>query len=131
MGLDTTHGCWNGAYSSFNAFRHFLAEKININLDEYHGYGSDNASKFLEDIDHDIMPLLNHSDCDGYLSVQECERIANGLEQILKENNWMNIDESTIYDRFSNADLYYAQKAKDFMDGCRFAVEKNENVEFH
>ena len=26
MGLDTTHGCWHGAYSAFQRWRHKLAE---------------------------------------------------------------------------------------------------------
>lgn len=116
MGLDTTHNCWQGSYSSFNTFRYELAKLINVNLDEYLGY-SDNGTKHLEDINHGIMPLLNHSDCDGELNVNECKQIVEGLNDILSNNTISN--------------EYILNKIIRFRDGCLEAIEKNENVEFH
>jgi hypothetical protein len=38
MGLDTTHGCWRGAYSAFNRWRCKLAEVVGIPLELMEGF---------------------------------------------------------------------------------------------
>ncbi len=118
MGLNTTHGAYDGPYTSFNEFRQWLASQIGINLYEYIGYG-DNGTKDLTTIDHDIMPLLNHSDCDGILTPQECRQIVKGLNQIIKNALPSDIP-------FSNY-----QKAIQFRKGCIRAANAKENLEFH
>jgi len=120
MGLDTTHGCWNGPYSSFNKFRSDLAKQIGINLDDYDGYGGE---KDLESIEHGIMPLLNHSDCDGDLSVDESKSISEGLKSIL-DNLVLTPEEERI-----PYNLRY--KIERFINGLLDAIENNEIVEFH
>ena len=122
MGLDTTHDCWHGPYSSFNRFRHQLAEQIGINLDEYAGYSDKEGGKNLADIPHKIMPLLNHSDCDGRLTVKEAKSIAEGLEEILEkvtDTNSMNVDA-----------LGFAAQIERFINGCKDAVSKKEMIKF-
>ncbi len=119
MGLDTTHNCWHGAYSSFNRFRYSLAIQVGINLDEYDGYDK-GGTKNLNDIKHDLMPLFNHSDCDGYLSVEESKRIVNGLNSVLDTFN------ETI-----ECDFDFKEKIMQFHDGCLDAISKNETVKFH
>ena len=86
MGLDTTHDCWRGSYSSFNRFRYSLAEQIGINLDDYSGYN-----------ENELMPLFNHSDCDGILTVEEHEKYQEAKQRVLfegfeydKENDGIN-----------------------------------------
>ena len=116
MGLDTTHNAWHGPYSSFNRFRFSLAKQIGIDLDQYYGYGDGHLN--LEDIAHDIQPLLNHSDCDGELSVAECQRVASGLNSIL--DNFLDIP----------ADSNFKDQIKAFRDGCLLAVSKNEPILF-
>ena len=118
MGLDTTHNCWHGGYGSFNMFRHLLAEQIDINLDEYNGYGADNG-KDLTTIKHDIMPLLNHSDCDGRLTLKESKRIIKGLDNILEN---FKID--------PKFDDYFKSKIIQFRDGCSDAVNKKQMIKF-
>lgn len=119
MGLDTTHNCWHGAYSSFNRFRYSLGKQIGINLDDYIGYG-DKGTKNLTEIEHDLMPLFNHSDCDGYLSLDESEKIANGLNQVLDNFN----------DKL-DMDFDFKDEIIQFRDGCLDAISKNEIVRFH
>ncbi|WP_298067418.1 hypothetical protein [uncultured Acinetobacter sp.] len=118
MGLDTTHNCWNGSYGSFNRFRYSLAAQIGVNLDEYIGYG-DNGFKNLTSINHDLMPLFDHSDCDGDLSVEDCKRIANGLNSVLENFN----------DKIE-VDGDFKEKMIQFRDGCLDAFSKNEKVLF-
>ena len=116
MGLDTTHNAWHGPYSSFNRFRYGIAAEIGVDLDEYIGYGHD-GTKNLEDIKHDIMPLLNHSDCDGFISPLDCLYIAAGLTKIEQ-----NLSES-------RSDL--RSDIIQFRDGCLEAFMQQENLEFH
>lgn len=118
MGLDTSHDCWHGSYSSFNRFRESLAEQIGTKLNEYEGFG---GQKKFDTLKHDIRPLLDHSDCDGTLSVQEAKQVANGLTSILE-----NFNENLNYDIYS-----FKQRIIRFRDGCLDAVRLNEPIDFH
>lgn len=68
MGLDITIKGSDGlnvaswSYSGFNTFRERLAKEIGLNLSDMVGFGG--KKKWPKD---DIVPLLNHSDCDGEL----------------------------------------------------------------
>jgi hypothetical protein len=119
MGLDTSRNCFHGAYSRFNRFRYSLGRQIGIELDEYIGYG-EKGTKWLESIEHDIQPLLNHSDCDGKLTVQEAKQIANGLNSILDNFN----------DKIE-ADYDFKEQIIQFRDGCLDAISRNEEIDFH
>lgn len=116
MGLDTTHNCWHGPYSSFHRFRKSLAAQIGINLEDFEGY---NGDKRFEDVNHGIIPLLDHSDCDGELSVEESKQIVEGLNNILE-----NFDENL------PQDYNFKEKIIQFRDGCIDAIEKGEEINF-
>lgn len=119
MGLNTTHNCWHGPYSSFNAFRFALARQIGINLDEYDGYNS-KGTKDLETIEHDLQPLFNHSDCDGDLKVEESVQIVKGLNNVLDNFN----EELQMPTNFK-------ENIIQFRDGCLEAIHNNEIIKFH
>lgn len=119
MGLNTTHDCWNGPCSSFNQFRYALARQIGIDLNDYTGYNNP-AGKDLKTINHDLMPLFDHSDCDGELTVAECQKIVSGLNSILEN---LNTKLKAPYD--------FKELIITFRDGCLDAISKNESVEFH
>lgn len=118
MGLDTTHNCWHGPYSSFNRFRYSLGHQIGIDLDQYIGYG-DIGTISINTIDHDLFPLFNHSDCDGELTVEESKQIVKGLNSVLE-----NFNEEI------QADLNFKQKIIQFREGCLDAISRNEVIEF-
>jgi hypothetical protein len=112
MGLDTSHNCWHGPYSSFNRFREKLAGLIDIpDLKAHWDSG--------QDFPHDIHPLLNHSDCDGELSVTEAQQVANGLTAILEKKD------------DNPEDKWFWERVVLFRDGCLDAVLKNEVIDFH
>jgi hypothetical protein len=129
MGLDTTHNAWHGPYSSFNRFRHELAKRIGINLVEYNGYSvlsgdhipDDSELKDLESIDHPLMDLFNHSDCDGELTPKQCLLIAKGLEDVILKSPIPTTPEED----------GFIERCMQFRDGCMLAVTKQENLEFH
>jgi len=118
MGLDTTHNCWHGSYSSFNSFRRELCCQIGINLYDLIGYGGNKMHE--ENIQHDIMPLINHSDCDGILTVEESKKVLKGLYIISS-----NLDEKKL-----DNPSYFKSKLYQFIGGLELAIDLNEPVEF-
>lgn len=151
MGLDTTHGCWHGAYSAFGRWRDKLAEVTDIPLNLMEGfYGFrfplSNISQDLQgrgippfmtdrlDEIHELLPikwsslkydvlheLLHHSDCDGELSVDILEPLADRLEELLP-----------LLDGDGGGHIgSYRKKTQQFIDGLRLAHSLNEPVEFH
>ena len=119
MGLDTSHNCWHGPYSSFNEFRYSLARQIGINLNEYAGY-DEGGTKDLTTIEHGLMPLFDHSDCDGDLTVEQSARIVDGFNNVLENFN----DKIKSYPGFKDDIIQ-------FRDGLLDAISKNEVVDFH
>lgn len=113
MGLDTSHNAWHGPYSSFNSWREEIAKLFNISLRDMYGFGGDIQWEAIEE--NDIHLLLNHSDCDGELSWEECKLIADALTSILDkiEDKWVK------------------SKAETFIKGCLLAYSKQENIDFH
>jgi len=89
MGLAFSHGDADMTYSNFNNMRRALAKHyLDIDLNEMDGYtSSGNVAKDWLRIDrppgndwepykeHDLFPLLNHSDCGGHMSAEEMKKV--------------------------------------------------------
>jgi len=116
MGLDVTFDCWNGAYSSFNRFRRTLAKQIGVDLNTYEGFGGSNK---FSSLNHGITPLLDHSDCDGELTVAEARKIAKALDSILEN-----------YDETISCDDNFKEKILQFRDGCLEAIKAKKKIKF-
>ena len=82
MGLDFYGSKAHWSYSGFNHFRKRLANEIGIDLENIQGYGGNLSLNKLQD---DIKSLLDHSDCDGELSFQECEKVAPRLRELISD----------------------------------------------
>lgn len=117
MGLTTTHGAWDGAYSSFADWREFIAKKIGISLNSMYGFG---GSLQWDNIKDPLKHLLNHSDCDGHISPEHCKLIAGRLDEVYK----------TITDDEDPTGDLRMETAK-FSKGAKKAAEKKENLLFH
>jgi len=114
MGLDFSEGDAHWSYSGFMRFRRHLAKEIGIHLDAMEGFGFDESPRTLIKWDrvHDpIVPLLDHSDCDGDLSVEECRTIAPRLRELVQ--GWS--DDPDLRESF---DKQQALKLADAMDIC-------------
>lgn len=90
MGLDTSHDCWHGPYSSFHAFRQAIAKAAGIPVDDDgwdvpDEYDSDAYLYGRNGRETDALPgdviwvLLAHSDCDGVIPPKHCEALADRL----------------------------------------------------
>jgi hypothetical protein len=116
MGLDTSHDCWHGPYSSFGNWRTALCEVAGYGrLGDYDGFG---GLKPWPQGDV-LTALLDHSDCDGDLKWEICGELADRLEELLPAM------------RRKDANGYLGFKTDNFIKGLRAAHEARENVEFH
>lgn len=143
MGLDTTHGCWHGAYSAFSRWREKLAEVAKFApLNEMAGYYPIDPDKpFSGQTTFDTPPapnglprswdaykddpltvLLRHSDCDGYIPVEWCEPLAARLEQLIPL-----LPDVDAGGHIGN----WRDKTQTFIDGLRRAAAAGEDVGFH
>jgi len=87
MGIDFHPGSAHWSYSGFNNFRERLAATIGMDLDSMQGFGGSVPFKNFKD---DIIPLLNHSDCDGHLTAIQCSKVGPRLKELVK--NWDDYD---------------------------------------
>lgn len=147
MGLDTSHGCWHGAYSAFHRWRVMLARVAGLPpLDLMEGmYEARNyrdplhwAEQKLGDgsfadiyaalpirwdslrYDPALYALLHHSDCDGEIPAEMCGPLADRLTELLP----------LITGDGGGHIGDYREKTATFISGLRLAESRNEPVEF-
>jgi hypothetical protein len=113
MGIDFSHCEAHWSYSGFNRARNRLAAAIGFELYAMDGFKS-NGRPWSEMKDA-VKPLLNHSDCDGDLTVEECKQVAPRLREIVSQ--WDKDD----YDR-----KHFEELAR----GMDAAAEAGEPLEF-
>lgn len=97
MGIDFRHDnrpdghhCPQWAYGGFNRFRTRLAASEGFILDEMQGFSNGNyfsddyvpGTRSWDEITTALKPLLNHSDCDGELTPEECAQVAPRLREV-------------------------------------------------
>ena len=112
MGLDFSHSDAHWSYSGFMHFRTRLADEVGIDLSRMDGFDGIERWDGIED---DIVPFLNHSDCDGTLSPEQCKTIAPRIEQLIAK--WDDGD----YDK---------QHAERLLEGMNLAAKLNETLVF-
>lgn len=122
MGLDTSHDCWHGAYSSFMRWRKKLSEVAGYgDLDKRAGFGGDLPWPSVEaDV---LVELLHHSDCDGEIHADLCGPLADRLETLLPALKIAGDGQGHIGT--------YEDKTKQFIVGLRLAASLKEPVNFH
>ena len=118
MGLDCSHGAFNGPYSRFNRFRQYVARAVDAsypphndkNLDDTYIYFADDFNK----AEHPgLIAFLEHSDCDGEMSPKVCKQVADELEALLPKI----VEEGK-------------SMTQQFIKGCREAAESRETLTF-
>lgn len=115
MGLDFSHADTSWAYGSFYVFRINLANEIGMDLQEMEGFKKGCKGLSWDGFNDDIIPLLNHSDCDGELTVEECKKVAPRLRELVA--NWDDTD-------------FHKSRALKLADGMDLAVKANEPLVF-
>ena len=131
MGLNTTHGCWDGGYIGFSAWRNAVAIAAGFRMKLTGGYSLDAIEALFlpggEPVPEAIFMgqwpfeppdvlwvLLAHSDCDGEIPHKFTGPLADRLAGLATaiQAAWRN-------------------KTQTFIDGLRVAHAAGEPVEFH
>lgn len=126
MGLGFSHCDAQWAYSGFMRFRTKLAAEAGIALLCMQGFAGSNPIRINGDhhsqpviswdkVNDDIKPLLDHSDCDGELTVEECKKVAPRLRELVA--NWSDNDRDKV-------------NALELVEGMETATRENEPLEF-
>jgi hypothetical protein len=135
MGLDTTHGCWHGAYSAFTRWRNALARHAGYALAKgEHGiefaaidWDSLPSGSLLGEWertpDDPLLVLLAHSDCDGVIRPAQAGLLADRLEGLLPKLRLRVYDSGHIGN--------WEEKTRAFIEGLREAAAAGEDVEFY
>lgn len=118
MGIDFSHGEAHWAYSGFMRFRALLAETLGYKTPLMEMYDN-NTYDVMEK--EPIWPLINHSDCDGDLTVKEMKQILPQLISIV--NIWEEQPDDS-------AGKFEIERTNAFIDGMEEAVAANETFEF-
>ena len=74
------------SYSGFMNFRKRIAASCGANLLEMEGFKENGRPWEYPWIGTlgDLIPFMNHSDCDGHLTAKQCRRAAVRLRQVLE-----------------------------------------------
>lgn len=142
MGLDTSHGCWHGAYSAFSRWRDQLAvaagyqlmhptpEEIRAGappsmqypMIEWSGIVDKNYMGEWDRTPPDpLIVLIAHSDCDGVIHPAQAGPLADRLAEILPK-----MPEGDGGGHVRN----WRETTQRFIDGLREAVDLGEDVVF-
>jgi hypothetical protein len=81
VGIDISPGGAHWSYSGFHRFRERIASYAGLFLNDMNGFGGGKEWPGTDPIEI----LLNHSDCDGIISPEDCAKIAPRLREIIKE----------------------------------------------
>ena len=131
MGLDTTHGAFHGAYSSFNRFRQAVTRTMcgswpphnDLSLDPERWYFDD--ERMNRESHPGLFVLMEHSDCDGEISPGDCFLVANDLDALADD-----MEREGLGVGHTRRDGGYAEVARQFARGCRAAARASEPLEF-
>ncbi len=124
MGLDTTHGCWNGPYSAFNRWRDRVAVVAGYKIVDFDGMSApdidweqitdENVRGLWAKLPSDpLLILIVHSDCDGYIQYRYAKALADRLAELLPL-----------------LEGYDKEKAQKFIDGLLLAHSRQERIDF-
>lgn len=129
MGLNCSHGAFDGAYSAFNRFRQEVAKALGCkypphddkSLDQDMWYTADGMTR---EKNPGVYEFFCHSDCDGEIDPEMCKKVADELSPALD----LMPEESGGHIARNGGYKAVLQK---FIDGCMQAHEAGESLEFH
>jgi hypothetical protein len=119
-------------YSGFMRFRRALAKAEGLNLDDMEGYADHRLGRLMREgetpvpeqaitwdsVSTPLEPLLNHSDCDGELTPEECKQVAPRLKEIAS-GSFDDLPES-----------HEKRRALDLVAAMEYCAEHGENLRF-
>lgn len=141
MGLEVSHDCWSGSYSSFSGWRHEIAMaagyqvltvKYNdcpardcIMLDWGHTEDKNYMGEWDETPADPLHVLFVHCDCEGVIHPEQAGPLADALERLLPS-----LVESSQRNGVIFPNVFRVRQTEKFISGLRSAVAAGEIVEF-
>jgi len=112
MGIDFSHCKASWSYGGFSKFRHRIAEECGLDVagGDMYEYG-----QYKKLSTHDIYPFIDHSDCEGDMSVENMKKVAPAIRKAVEQ--W---DEND-YDKMMAIRLVECMEE---------AISKNEPIQF-
>jgi len=139
MGLDCSHGAFNGAYSSFNRFRKFIvaatggswpphAPGFALSDNMYRVGATEDDADYAREDWPGLYELLDHSDCDGEIAPEMCTKVADDLERLMPA--FEDLEHRTEPAGGHLQHTGYVGAIRKFIAGCRLAAASDEPLEF-
>jgi hypothetical protein len=120
MGISFSHCEATWSYTGFHDFRdRIMWQVFGAPLDSMRGHGGEFPWESLPD--DPIKILLDHSDCDGHFSPEDCTRLAPRLKEIIQK--WTDDPEDV-------EEGYDKRMALRLVGGCLMAALKGETLLF-
>lgn len=131
MGLDVSHGAYNGGYISFGRFRHIVAKATGGSFPPHEDRSLDNNLAYIGDgysreTHPGLYAFLEHSDCEGEISPELCIKLAYELEALLPKIEALDGSAGGHISKKGG----FVKVTKDFIAGCRLAHERGEPLIF-
>lgn len=139
MGLDLSHGDFRIGYGGFMVLRRMLAAEIGIHLNKMAGFvnfeGDWETRTFSEvnghlpwdNVNSPLVPLLNHSDCDGDIDIEHLGPLAKELRRLAPFLESRQDDERFYGNRRARE---MARCAIEFAEACEAALADEEPLVF-
>lgn len=117
MGLCISHNTFAASYSTFHGYRTYLAKLIDIDLRNMEGFNPDNAERIISwhTINDGLKILLDHSDCEGELTVEDAVLLRKRLCELLP---------------LMQNDHFWFEVTCEFLSGLNQAICRKEKLTF-
>lgn len=139
MGLEVSHGCYEGGYPSFNLWRDELARIAGYRFELYEGgYGREAPvidweglddknlnGDWDEDPNDPLIILIAHYDTEGFIRHKHTKLLADRLKELFPK---LSEYDETLPLRHINNRMH--ELTTDFINGLMEAYEYGEDVEF-
>ena len=127
MGLNCSHGAFDGAYSRFYRFRIAVVEATGgtwPSISEPEGSWWYFGEGYTDETHPGLYAFLCHSDCEGSIKPKLCRKIADEMEALLPK-----ID-ARPDNRPGDRATDYGEMARTFIAGCRLAANEGKKLRF-
>lgn len=130
MGLEVSHGCWYGGYSTFHEWRNDVAQIAGYELANLGGYPFPDIDcseiqeknvrgEWDETPPDPLLVIIVHADTEGAIHLAQIGPLADRLEMLLPAIK-----------RAKNALPDTLEQTQRFVDGLRLAQSEGEKVYF-
>lgn len=127
MGLDLSHGNFTMPYSAFNRMRQRVAKAAGHSYPPHNQAVKDDSFIYWgSEPTPGVRVFLEHSDCDGTISPEDCATVAADLQALLPEIIKVDAEACAV----SNTDWRAAPRVERFIAACREAAAAREPLEF-